>query len=86
MVVVPLKRGRGGNRHLKSPDEMDLEEVQCMTTITVSLRRNYSPVKKFASPIDFDCMKPKLSVLDANNICYLTIFFVVLFLPSIHYS
>ncbi|XP_060726721.1 receptor-type tyrosine-protein phosphatase S isoform X1 [Tachysurus vachellii] len=27
VVVVPLKRGRGGNRHLKSPDEMDLEEL-----------------------------------------------------------
>lgn len=54
VVVVPLKRGRGGNRHLKSPDEMDLEEVQCMT---VSLRGSYSPVKKFASLIDFDCIK-----------------------------
>ncbi|XP_066511324.1 receptor-type tyrosine-protein phosphatase S-like isoform X5 [Hoplias malabaricus] len=27
VVVVPLKRGRGVNRHLKSPDEMDLEEL-----------------------------------------------------------
>ncbi|XP_073788622.1 receptor-type tyrosine-protein phosphatase S isoform X5 [Danio rerio] len=27
VVVVPLKRGRGVNRQLKSPDEMDLEEL-----------------------------------------------------------
>lgn len=27
VVVVPLKRARGVIRHLKSPDEMDLEEV-----------------------------------------------------------
>ncbi|XP_035383962.1 receptor-type tyrosine-protein phosphatase S isoform X2 [Electrophorus electricus] len=27
VVVVPLKKGRGLNRHLKSPDEMDLEEL-----------------------------------------------------------
>lgn len=27
MVVVPLKKGRGPIRHIKSPDEMDLEEV-----------------------------------------------------------
>uniref|UniRef100_A0A8C2GG64 protein-tyrosine-phosphatase n=1 Tax=Cyprinus carpio TaxID=7962 RepID=A0A8C2GG64_CYPCA len=28
VVVVPLKRARGVIRHLKSPDEMDLEEVE----------------------------------------------------------
>ncbi|XP_060738340.1 receptor-type tyrosine-protein phosphatase S isoform X9 [Tachysurus vachellii] len=27
VVVVPLKKGRGPNRHIKSPDEMDLEEL-----------------------------------------------------------
>ncbi|KAK1790815.1 hypothetical protein P4O66_014669 [Electrophorus voltai] len=27
VVVVPLKKGRGLTRHLKSPDEMDLEEL-----------------------------------------------------------
>lgn len=34
MVVVPLRRARGVIRHLKSPDEMDLEEVRT-TTVTV---------------------------------------------------
>lgn len=33
VVVVPLRRPRGVIRHLKSPDEMDLEEVRT-TTIT----------------------------------------------------
>ncbi|XP_047661216.1 receptor-type tyrosine-protein phosphatase S isoform X24 [Tachysurus fulvidraco] len=27
VVVVPLKKGRGPSRHIKSPDEMDLEEL-----------------------------------------------------------
>ncbi len=27
VVVVPLKKGRGPIRHIKSPDELDLEEV-----------------------------------------------------------
>uniref|UniRef100_A0A668VFJ4 protein-tyrosine-phosphatase n=1 Tax=Oreochromis aureus TaxID=47969 RepID=A0A668VFJ4_OREAU len=40
VVVVPLRRPRGVIRHLKSPDEMDLEEVRT-TTITVDLRRAY---------------------------------------------
>uniref|UniRef100_A0AAQ4PM38 protein-tyrosine-phosphatase n=1 Tax=Gasterosteus aculeatus aculeatus TaxID=481459 RepID=A0AAQ4PM38_GASAC len=40
VVVVPLRRARGVIRHLKSPDEMDLEEVR-ITTMTVDLRRAY---------------------------------------------
>lgn len=35
VVVVPLRRARGVIRHLKSPDEMDLEEVR-ITTMTAS--------------------------------------------------
>ncbi|XP_016298434.1 receptor-type tyrosine-protein phosphatase delta-like [Sinocyclocheilus anshuiensis] len=35
VVVVPLKRARGVIRHLKSPDEMDLEEV---VQVNVSVR------------------------------------------------
>lgn len=31
VVVVPLRRARGVIRHLKSPDEMDLEEVRTKT-------------------------------------------------------
>lgn len=31
VVVVPLRRARGVIRHLKSPDEMDLEEVRTTT-------------------------------------------------------
>ena len=33
VVVVPLRRAKGAIKHLKSPDEMDLEEVgtQCQT-------------------------------------------------------
>ena len=27
VVVVPLRRAKGAIKHLKSPDEMDLEEV-----------------------------------------------------------
>uniref|UniRef100_A0A4W5PUG2 protein-tyrosine-phosphatase n=1 Tax=Hucho hucho TaxID=62062 RepID=A0A4W5PUG2_9TELE len=37
VVVVPLRRARGVIRHLKNPDEMDLEEVRAM----VDLRRAY---------------------------------------------
>jgi hypothetical protein len=33
VVVVPLRRARGVIRHLKSPDEMDLEEVRAMATL-----------------------------------------------------
>lgn len=32
VVVVPLRRARGVIRHLKNPDEMDLEEVRAMAT------------------------------------------------------
>ena len=35
VVVVPLRRARGVIRHLKSPDEMDLEEVRT-TTMTAA--------------------------------------------------
>ena len=31
VVVVPLRRARGVIKHLKSPDEMDLEEVRTTT-------------------------------------------------------
>lgn len=31
VVVVPLRRARGSVRHLKNPDEMDLEEVRTTT-------------------------------------------------------
>ncbi|XP_016110568.1 receptor-type tyrosine-protein phosphatase S-like [Sinocyclocheilus grahami] len=34
VVVVPLKRARGVIRHLKSPDEMDLEEVEQEGTVS----------------------------------------------------
>uniref|UniRef100_A0A668AKR6 protein-tyrosine-phosphatase n=1 Tax=Myripristis murdjan TaxID=586833 RepID=A0A668AKR6_9TELE len=40
VVVVPLRRTRGLIRGLKSPDEMDLEEVRT-TTVMVDLRRAY---------------------------------------------
>uniref|UniRef100_A0A8C1FC88 protein-tyrosine-phosphatase n=1 Tax=Cyprinus carpio carpio TaxID=630221 RepID=A0A8C1FC88_CYPCA len=45
VVVVPLKRARGVIRHLKSPDEMDLEEVEHLSDYPrqrqVDLRRAY---------------------------------------------
>uniref|UniRef100_A0A8C2CN70 protein-tyrosine-phosphatase n=1 Tax=Cyprinus carpio TaxID=7962 RepID=A0A8C2CN70_CYPCA len=49
VVVVPLKRARGVIRHLKSPDEMDLEEVEHLQHLSgyyprqrqVDLRRAY---------------------------------------------
>uniref|UniRef100_A0A8C1V2P6 protein-tyrosine-phosphatase n=1 Tax=Cyprinus carpio TaxID=7962 RepID=A0A8C1V2P6_CYPCA len=44
VVVVPLKRARGVIRHLKSPDEMDLEEVEHLSDCyycSVDLRRAY---------------------------------------------
>lgn len=52
VVVVPLKKGRGPIRHIKSPDEMDLEEVNgsefpCLSTawfiiiFTCSKAKNY---------------------------------------------
>uniref|UniRef100_A0A673HKP3 protein-tyrosine-phosphatase n=1 Tax=Sinocyclocheilus rhinocerous TaxID=307959 RepID=A0A673HKP3_9TELE len=44
VVVVPLKRARGVIRHLKSPDEMDLEEVERLQhprQRQVDLRRAY---------------------------------------------
>ena len=37
MVVVPLKRARGRFR-LKSPDDMDLEEVSTIATVAIELQ------------------------------------------------
>lgn len=37
VVVVPLKRARGRFR-LKSPDDMDLEEVSTMATVAIELK------------------------------------------------
>lgn len=43
VVVVPLRRTRGLIRGLKSPDEMDLEEVR---TITTAVHTEYSAWKE----------------------------------------
>lgn len=43
VVVVPLRRARGVIGHLKSPDEMDLEEVRT-TTMTFFLGRRKRPI------------------------------------------
>uniref|UniRef100_A0A8C1STT2 protein-tyrosine-phosphatase n=1 Tax=Cyprinus carpio TaxID=7962 RepID=A0A8C1STT2_CYPCA len=43
VVVVPLKKGRGPIRHIKSPDELDLEEVNIASFLkSLSLCRTHS--------------------------------------------
>lgn len=39
VVVVPLKKGRGPIRHIKSPDEIDLEEVSNHSSIRLFNKR-----------------------------------------------
>ncbi|TRY60380.1 hypothetical protein DNTS_025785 [Danionella cerebrum] len=38
VVVVPLKKGRGPIRHIKNPDELDLEEVNTNTSFSSGFR------------------------------------------------
>lgn len=52
VVVVPLKKGRGPIRHIKSPDELDLEEVNKPTASflkPLSLCRRHSGAEAMES-------------------------------------
>lgn len=58
VVVVPLRRARGVIRHLKSPDEMDLEDVRNQTTLRHELR-NKKRINKKKSRLEWwvcDCL------------------------------
>lgn len=56
VVVVPLRRARGVIRHLKSPDEMDLEEVRTTTMTAPSDVYSWEKEKthKHTHTISFD--------------------------------
>lgn len=51
-MVVPLKKGKGPMRHIKSPDELDLEEVSIHTASFLeflSLCRRHSGARAIES-------------------------------------